>query len=255
MAGLRPIGDMTIASFVYVAMDQFVSQVAKNRFMSGGRITTPVVYRASMFYRGATAAQHADRPYPMFMNVPGLKIALPSGPAEAKGLLKAAVRDEDPVLVFEDSLLWAQSAEVADGDESILPLGQAGIVRAGSDVTVVALASAVPQALKAAETVAADAIDVEVIDPRTLVPMDWSTILASVEKTGRVVAADPATHTCSAASEVAATIAERAFGSLRAPIRRVTTPDVHAPFSPSLEAGLYPDAAAIAAAIRDVATA
>jgi len=250
MCGLRPIVDMTIASFLYVAMDQFVSQVAKNRFMSGGRLVTPVVYRASMFYRGATAAQHSDRPYPMFMNVPGLKIAVPSGPVEARGLLKSAVRLDDPVLVFEDSLLWAERAELALDDDEPIPLGRAHVLRHGTDVTVVAIASAVKQALQAAEELADEGISVEVVDPRTLVPMDWDTIFESVERTGRLVVADPATHTCSAASEIAATVAERMFGALRASPRRVTTPDVHAPFSPALEAGLYPDAAKISAAVQ-----
>jgi pyruvate dehydrogenase E1 component beta subunit len=252
MAGLRPVVDMTIASFLYVAMDQFVSQVAKNRYMLGGRLDTPVVYRAAMFYRGATAAQHADRPYPMFMNVPGLKITLPATPADAKGLLKAAIRDPDPVIQFEDSLLWGAKGDVPEDEDLVVPLGVAAVRREGVDATVVALASAVRHALAAAETIAGEGASVEVIDPRTLAPLDWDTILASVRKTGRLVVVDPATRTCSAASEIAATVAEEAFDALRAPVRRVTTPDVHAPFSPALEAGLYPDEQTVTAALRGV---
>jgi pyruvate/2-oxoglutarate/acetoin dehydrogenase E1 component len=249
IAGMRPIVDMTIASFMYVAMDQFVSQVAKNRYMSGGQLSIPVVYRAVMFYHGATAAQHADRPYPMFMNVPGLKIVAPASPADAKGLLKAAIREDDPVLCFEDSLLWGSRGPVPEG-EHIVPLGQAAVRREGSDLTIVAIAGAVNSALDAAETLGAEGISAEVVDPRTLVPLDWATILASVEKTGRLVVVDPAHRTCSAASEIAATVSEELFGSLQAPVRRVTTPDVPPPFSPSLEEGLYPTAARVVATAR-----
>ncbi|MEZ5099088.1 MAG: transketolase C-terminal domain-containing protein [Thermoleophilia bacterium] len=252
MTGLRPIVDMTIASFMYVAFDQFANQVAKNRYMSGGRFDIPIVFRASMFYRGQTAAQHADRPYPLFMNVPGLKITVPSTPADAKGLLKAAVRDPDPVIQFEDSLLWGAKGPVSDDPDLVVPLGVADVKREGSDVTVVAIASGVRASLDAAETLAAEGIEIEVIDPRSLVPFDWATVLASVRRTGRLVVVDPATRTCSAASEIAATVTEEAFDALKAPIRRVTTPDVHAPFSPALEAGLYPDAPKVVAAVRAV---
>jgi pyruvate dehydrogenase E1 component beta subunit len=252
MAGLRPIVDMTIASFLYVAFDQLVSQVAKNRYMLGGRLDTPVTYRASMFYRGGTAAQHSDRPYPMLMNVPGLKLTVPSTPADARGLLKSAVRDDDPVIQFEDTLLWGAKGPVPEGVDDLVPLGRADVKRAGSDVTVVAIASGVHAALAAAEELAGEGVSVEVVDPRTLVPMDWDAILGSVARTGRLVVVDPATRTCSAASEIAATVAEEAFDALRAPVCRVTTPDVHVPFSPALEAGLYPDAPKVAAAVRRV---
>jgi pyruvate dehydrogenase E1 component beta subunit len=252
MTGLRPVVDMTIASFVYVAMDQFVSQVAKDRYMHGPHLSIPVVYRATMFFHGATAAQHSDRPYPTFMQVPGLKIVVPATPADAKGLLKAAIRDDDPVMCFEDSFLWRRRGPVPAGDH-VVPLGRAEVKREGSDVTVVAIGRAVLQALEAAETLAREAVSVEVVDPRSLAPLDWDTILGSIEKTGRLVVADPAVKTCSAASEIAATAAEEAFASLRAPVRRVTTPDVHTPFSPALEADLYPSAATIAAAVRETA--
>jgi pyruvate/2-oxoglutarate/acetoin dehydrogenase E1 component len=253
MTGLRPIVDLTIASFLYVAMDQLVSQAAKNRYMFGGQASIPVVYRAAMFYGGANAAHHSDRPYPMFMNVPGLKIITPSSPHDAMGLLKSAIRDDDPVLCFEDQTVWG-SREAVPAEEYLIPLGEAAVKRTGDDVTVVAIAGAVPLALQAAEALAAEGVSVEVIDPRTLVPLDWPTILASVERTGRLVVVDPAHRTCSAASEIAATVAEQRFGALKAAPRRVTTPDVHIPFSPAMEKPLYPNPDTIAAAVRDVLT-
>lgn len=251
IAGLRPIVDMTIASFLFVAFDQIVNHLAKDRYMVGGQVRIPVVLRTTMFFHGATAAQHADRPYSMLMNVPGLKIVVPSCPADAKGLLKAAVRDDDPVLCFEDSLLWGRKGPVPDG-EHIVPLGVASVRRAGADATVVAIGRSVDYALVAAETLAAEGVSVEVIDPRSLVPMDWATILGSVERTGRLVVVDASHRTCSAASEISASAAEECFGTLQAPVQRVTTPDIHTPFSPALEAGLYPDAAKIVAALRSV---
>jgi pyruvate dehydrogenase E1 component beta subunit len=226
-----------------------VSQVAKDRYMHGGRLSLPVVYRACMFFHGATAAQHSDRPYPMFMQVPGLKIVVPSTPADVKGLLKSAIRDDDPVLCFEDSFLWSRRGPVPDGDH-VVPLGSADVKRPGSDASVVAVGRTVHYALAAAAELEGEGISVEVVDPRSLAPIDWETILGSVEKTGRLVVVDPAVKTCSAASEIAATAAEEAFGALVAPVRRVTTPDVHTPFSPALEAGLYPDAGRIADAVR-----
>ncbi len=266
MTGLRPIVDMLLSSFMYVAMDQFVSQVAKSRYMFGGQADLPVVYRAAMFYGNGEAAHHSDRPYPTFMTVPGLKIAVPSTPADAKGLVKTAVRDDDPVIVFEDGSLWPTkgpiaeegealpSGEVPDERDFLVPLGVADVKRAGTDVTVVAIAGSVPHALSAAETPATEGVSVEVVDPRTLVPMDWDTILGSVTKSGRLVIADPAHRTCSAASEIAATVADEAFSSLRAPIKRVTTPDVNIPFSGALEGGLYPTAEKIIAAVRSLNT-
>lgn len=250
MAGLRPVVDMTIASFIYVAFDQIVNQLAKDRYMTGGAVSLPVTLRATMFFHGATAAQHADRPYSMLMNVPGLKICVPATPADAKGLLKSAIRDDDPVLVFEDSLLWGRKGEVPDG-EHLVPLGKAAVRREGADATVVAIGRCVGYALAAADALEREGISVDVIDPRSLVPLDWDTILSSVDRTGRLVVADASHRTCSAASEIAATAAEECFAALRAPVRRVVTPDVHTPFSPALEAGMYPDAAKIAAAVRE----
>jgi pyruvate dehydrogenase E1 component beta subunit len=251
MTGLRPIVDLTYATFMYLAMDQLINQAAKNRYMFGGQASVPVVYRASMFYGASTAAHHSDRPYPMFMNVPGLKIITPASPYDAKGLLRSAIRSDDPVLCFEDATLWMLKEEVPE-EPFFVPLGEARLVRPGEDVTVVAIAGAVRHANSAAEACAARGISVEVIDPRTLVPLDRAAILRSVAKTGRLVVVDPANRTCSAASEIAATVAEEAFSSLRAPILRVTSPDIPIPFSPPMEKPLYPNSARIEAAIESV---
>lgn len=251
MTGLRPIVDLSYSSFLYMAMDQFVNQAAKNRYMFGGQASIPVVFRSAMFYGLNTGAHHSDRPYPMFMNVPGLKIVVPASPADAKGLLRAAVDSEDPVLIFEACLLWGQKGEVPD-EEYTIPLGQARMVREGSDVTVVAISSAVPEALAAAEELAAEGLSVEVVDPRTLVPFDTEAVIRSVQRTGRLVVADPAHRTCSAAAEISAIVAEEAFESLQAPIVRVTTPDTQIPFSPALEKQLYPSRTGIAEAVRRV---
>ena len=251
MTGLRPIVDLSYSSFLYMAMDQFVNQAAKNRYMFGGQASIPVVFRSAMFYGLNTGAHHSDRPYPMFMNVPGLKIVVPASPYDAKGLLRTAVDSDDPVLIFEACLLWGTKGEVPE-EEYRIPFGEARTVREGSDVTVVAVSSAVPEAVAAAESLAQQGISVEVIDPRTLVPLDIETVIRSVQRTGRLVVADPAHRTCSAAAEISALVAEEAFESLRAPIVRVTTPDTQIPFSPALEKQLYPNRATIENAVRRV---
>ncbi|GAB4100460.1 alpha-ketoacid dehydrogenase subunit beta [Sinomonas halotolerans] len=251
MTGLRPIVDLSYSSFLYMAMDQFVNQAAKNRYMFGGQASIPVVFRSAMFYGLNTGAHHSDRPYPMFMNVPGLKIIVPSNPYDAKGLLRTAVDTDDPVLTFEACTLWGSKGEVPE-EEYRIPFGQANVARSGDDVTVVAISSAVPEALAAAEALAGEGVSVEVIDPRTLVPFDSEAVIRSVQRTGRLVVADPAHRTCSAAAEISAIVAEEAFESLKAPIVRVTTPDTQIPFSPALEKQLYPNRAKIEDAIRRV---
>ncbi len=251
MTGLRPIVDYTIANLMYVAWDQLVNHAAKNRYLFGGQASLPIVFRAAMKYANATAAQHSDRPYPQLMNVPGLKIIVPTTPADMLGLLKSAIRDDDPVVCFEPLSLWGAKGEVPEGDH-LVPLGTAALRREGADVTVVAIGDAVPAALRSADGLAEESIDVEVIDARSLVPLDKAAILASVEKTGRLVVADPAHKTCSAASEIAATVAEEGFASLRAPIARVVAPDVHPPFSPTLERLMYPTPERITSAVHAV---
>lgn len=251
MTGLRPIVDLSYSSFLYMAMDQFVNQVAKNRYMFGGQASLPVVFRSAMFYGLNTGAHHSDRPYPMFMNVPGLKIVVPASPADAKGLLRTAVDSDDPVLTFEACLLWGMKEEVPE-EEYRIPFGVGRTVREGDDVTVVAISNAVVEAAAAADKLQAKGVSVEVFDPRTLVPLDVEGILASVRRTGRLVIADPAHRTCGAAAEIAAIVAEHAFDSLTRPIVRVTTPDMQIPFSPALEKQMYPNRSSIEAAVRRV---
>ena len=252
MVGMRPIVDLTIAPFVYPAMDQVCSIIAKSSYIYGGQAKLPLVLRMCMFYGNANAAQHSDRPYPMFMGMPGLKIIVPSCPSDMKGLLKSAIRDDDPVLSFEDGTLWSQKDEITDDEDHLVPLGVADVKRQGTDVTIVAIGGAVPLAIKAAKAVAADGVSVEVVDPRTLVPLDCETILASVRKTGRVITVDPAHEACSVASEISAMIAERAFPFLEAPILRVATPNTHIPFCPSIEKVLFPTVERIVTAINTV---
>jgi pyruvate dehydrogenase E1 component beta subunit len=249
MVGMRPIVDLMLTSFMYCAMDQIISIISKSTYLYGGQASLPLTIRASMFYGGSNAAQHSDRPLAPFMASPGLKIIAPSSPYDAKGLLKAAIREDDPVISFEDGTLWTMTGDVPDEDY-IVPLGQADVKREGSEVTVVAISGAVRAALAAAGQLASEGISVEVVDPRSLVPMDYATILSSVAKTGRLVVADPSHRTCSPAAEIAATVAEDGFWSLQAPIVRVTTPDTHIPFSPPLEAQLYPGPDRIAEAVR-----
>ena len=251
MVGMRPIVDYTIASFMYLATDQLVSMAAKSSYMYGGQTHIPAVFRAAMFYNGGIAAQHSDRNYSMYMNVPGLKVVVPSSPYDAKGLLKTAIRDQDPVLIFEDGNLWGQKGEVPD-EEYLLPFGQANILYEGSDVTIVAIAARVGESVKAAEALAKEGISVEVIDPRTLVPLDTHTILESVAKTGRLLVVDQGHRTCGAAGEIAAIVAEQGFWNLQAPIKRLTAPDMQIPFSSALEKGFYPDAEMIASAVRQL---
>ena len=252
--GMRPVVE-TLTSFMWVAMDQLVSQAAKMRYMFGGQVNLPVVYRATMYYGGGSAAHHSDRSYPMFMNMPGLKIVAPSNSADMKGLMKTAIRDDDVVIMFEDGTLFGNRGDVPANEdlpngELLIPFGQANTLREGTDVTVVAIAGSVPPAIAAADELEADGISVEVIDPRTLVPLDKGTILESVERTGRLVIADPAHKVCSAASEIASIVAEEGFWSLQAPIVKVASEQVHIPYSPVLEKLVYPTKEKIVTAVK-----
>lgn len=251
MVGMRPIVDMMIAPFIYCAFDQIVSIVAKSTYLYGGQSKMPIVIRASMFYGNGTAAQHSDRPMSTLMTIPGLKIIAPASPSDVRGLLKTAIRDDDPVVSFEDNRLWTMTEDVADDGDPI-PLGRASIKREGSDVTIVAVAGSVVFALDAAKALADKGISAEVVDPRTLVPLDLDTILESVAKTGRLVVVDPSHDMCSVASQISAVVAERGFWSLQAPIGRVTTPHVHIPFSPPLEKTLFPDPNKIVVAVEKI---
>ena len=251
--GVRPIVNWRMVTFSFVAMDQVVNQASKIRYMFGGQADFPVTYRCSTGGGIGLAAQHSQSPYSMWMHLAGLKIILPSTPADAKGLLKSAIRDNNPVVSFECSRLATTTGPVPDGDH-LVPIGVADVKRGGTDVTIVALAYYVQEALAVAEELAGEGISVEVIDPRTLVPMDADTIRASARKTGRVVIVDEAPATCSAASEIAALIVEDAetFRALSAPVRRVCAAPVPVPYSPPLERAALPSREDIAAAVRDV---
>ena len=206
-SGIRPIGDWRQVTFCFVAMDQIVNQAAKIHYMFGGQAKFPILFRAAVGGGTQLAAQHSQSPYSMFMNLAGLKMILPSTPADMKGLLKSAIRDNNPVISFESSRLMTMRGEVPEDDYTI-PLGVADVKRQGSDCTVVAFAWMVHEALAAAETLAQENISVEVVDPRTLVPMDRGTIRASVRKTGRLVVADEAGPTCGASAEICALVTE-----------------------------------------------
>lgn len=253
-SGFRPIVNWSQVTFCFVAMDQIVNQAAKIHYMFGGQVTFPILFRASVGGGTRRAAQHSQSPYSMFMNVAGLKIILPSTPYDMKGLLKSAMRDDNPVISFESGRLGALEGEVPEDDYTI-PLGKADIKRAGSDVTIVALAWLVHEALAAADALAKEGISAEVIDPRSLVPLDADTIRASVRKTGRLVIADEAGPTAGASAEIAALVAEdpETFSCLKAPVKRVCALQVPIPYSPGLEDHVFPDRKKIAAGARFVA--
>ena len=255
--GYRPIVNWRMVTFSFVAMDQIVNQASKIRYMFGGQADFPVTYRCSTGGGMGLAAQHSQSPYSMWMHLAGLKIILPATPADAKGLLKSAIRDNNPVVSFECSRLNGVVGSVPDMEtegDHLVPLGVAEVKRTGTDVTVVGLAYYVQEALAVAAELAGQGISVEVIDPRTLVPLDVETIRASVRKTGRLVIADEAPPMCSAASEIAAAVVEdpATFRALKAAVQRVCAAPVPVPYSPTLEKAALPDRAAIIAAIRRV---
>jgi pyruvate/2-oxoglutarate/acetoin dehydrogenase E1 component len=259
--GMRPIADMQYADFLFECMDELVNQAAKLRYMSGGKLSVPMVMRAPV---GATlrGAQHGQCPESYFVHVPGLKVVAPSDAYHAKGILKAAVRDDNPVLVFEHKLLYGSkgreaaggidlTAEVPEGDYTV-PIGKAVVKRSGRGVTIVATHVSLYRALSAAAELAAQGIECEVIDPLTLLPLDNETIFESVSRTGRLVIAHEDTMTGGWGAEVAARVADSCIGYLEAPIKRVATPDVPAPATPPLENAILPQVASIVAAVNEV---
>lgn len=232
--GLKPVVDLMVGSFFYVAMDQLADQAAKLRYMSGGQVELPIVYFAATGPSGSGAAQHSENPHPMLMNVAGLKIVMPSTPYDAKGLMLSAVRDPNPVVFLQDFVLGGTKGHVP-AEAYTVPIGVADVKRPGTDVTLVAIGALVPKALKVAAKLEKEGVSVEVIDPRTLVPMDTETILTSVAKTGRLVVCDNARQTCSAASEIVATVVQTSFAALKSAPQRVAWEDFPVPFSPVLE--------------------
>ncbi len=252
-SGFRTVANIRMATFGFVAMDQLMNHAAKITYMFGGQAKFPILYRMTVGAGISAAAEHSVTPYPMYMNSPGLKIILPATPYDVKGLFKTALRDNNPVVSFEHILLGGVKGEVPES-EYFIPFGEASIRREGSDVTVVALSKMVYEALEAAEELAGEGVSLEVIDPRTLVPMDTETIVESVKKTGRLVVVDEACQTCGAAAEIVARVTadEAAFGKLKAAPARVSGLDIPIPFSPPMENFAVPDKAKIVAAVQDV---
>jgi pyruvate dehydrogenase E1 component beta subunit len=241
LAGMRPVVEYQINALLFVSFDQLVDQAQKLRYMMGGQGTIPVTYVvvASGARRGL-AGQHSDHLYPLIVHM-GMKTVVPTTAADAKGAIKAAIREDDPVMIFAPAALLADKGPVPDG-EHLLELGRARIAREGSDLTIVAVGPLVPQAEKCAATLANDGISAEVLDVRSLLPLDRDGIIRAVRRTGRVVIFDDSNRTCGFAAEIAALVAEEAWDVLQAPVRRITRADVPVPFSPPLEAAVLPSA-------------
>jgi pyruvate dehydrogenase E1 component beta subunit len=251
LAGMRPVVDMHFVDFITVAMDEVVNQMAKIRYMFGGQCKVPLVLRAPDGAARSAAAQHSQSLEAWFVHVPGLKVVIPSNPADAKGLLKAAIRDDNPVLYFENKDLFRMKGPVPDG-EFLVPIGKAKVVREGRDVTIVSYSITLHKALKAAERLAEEGIEAEVIDLRTIVPLDKETIFASVKKTKHLVIAHEATKNGGVGSEVAAVVAEEIIDYLDGPIKRVGAKFVPIPFSPALEPLMLPQVEDIIAAVKEI---
>jgi acetoin:2,6-dichlorophenolindophenol oxidoreductase subunit beta len=249
--GLRPVAELMFNDFMGVCFDQLLNQGAKFRYMFGGKVKTPVTIRTTHGAGFRAAAQHSQSLYSMFTFVPGLKVVVPSTPADAKGLLVTAIEDDDPVIFFEDKTLYNTKGEVPEGEYKI-PLGQADIKRSGSDITIVGIGKQVHTALKAADELSKRGIEAEVVDPRTLSPLDSTTILESVEKTSRLVIVDESNPRCNVATDIAAMVADRGFDFLDAPIKRVTAPHTPVPFSPTLEDLYLPSPEKIIAAVEEI---
>lgn len=252
MMGMRPIVEIMFGDFLMCAGDQIVNQAAKARFMSGGKANVPLTIRVTTGAPGSAAAQHSQSPESWFMNIPGLKIAVPATPADAKGLLKTALRGEDPVLFFEHKMLYGLKGPVPEDDDFSVPFGEAAILREGRDVTVVAVSSMVSKALEAAENLKKQHIEVEVIDPRTLVPLDKETIINSIAKTSRVIIAHEAHKRSGPGAEIAAMLAEEAIEYLDGPILRIGAKNVPLPYSPVLENYVLPGTEDIIKAVKSL---
>lgn len=250
MMGMRPIVEIMFGDFLMCAGDQIANQVAKARFMSGGKANVPLTIRVTTGAPGSAAAQHSQSPESWFMNVPGLKIITPSTPADAKGLLKSAIRGQDPVIFFEHKMLYALKGVVPEDADFMLPFGKAAVMRPGKDVTVIGIGVMAHKALQAAEKLAAEGIEAEVIDPRTLIPLDVQTLVESVAKTGRVVIAHEAHLRAGPGAEISAVLAEQAIEYLDGPILRVAARNVPLPYSPELEQSVLPGVEDIVQAVR-----
>jgi pyruvate dehydrogenase E1 component beta subunit len=249
LCGMRPVAEIMYVDFITCAMDEVVNQMAKVRYMFGGQTDVPVVLRLPSGSARLIAAQHSQSLEAWFTHVPGLQVAVPSTAYDAKGLMKSALRGRDPVIFIEYKRLYTEEGEVPE-EEYTIPFGQADVKRQGRDATIVATGPMVNKALEAAQTLSQEGIEVEVIDPRTLVPLDKAAIFASVEKTNRVVVTDEEVRRGGSGAEIASLIAEECFDSLDAPVKRVAAADVPMPFSPELEKLVLPKAEDLVAAVR-----
>lgn len=251
MTGSRPIVDLMFGDFLYLVMDQLCNQAAKTHYMSGGKLKVPLVLRTNMGATRRSAAQHSQSLQAIVAHIPGLKVAMPSSAYEAKGLLKTAIRDDNPVVIFEDKLMYQDKAYVPE-EEYLIPFGRANVKREGRNITLVATSSMVQVAEEAADLLARDGISAEVIDPRTIVPLDEQTILDSVRKTSRAIVIDEGHQSYGVTAEIAARIGEKAFYHLDAPVLRMGAMDVPVPFSPALEDLTVPNAAGVVENARKI---
>jgi len=253
MAGLRPIVEFMTFNFSILATDQIINSAAKMLYMSGGQVKIPIVFRGPGGSAYQVSSQHSQALESWYAYFPGLKVVMPSTAADAKGLLKSAIRDDDPVIFIEQERMYGMKGEVPDDGDFTIPLGVAEVKREGTDATIVARSLMVPLALKAAEELEKDGVSCEVIDPRTIRPLDIETIVESVKKTNRVVIAEESHPFCGVGAEISTEIQERAFDYLDAPVRRVSGADVPMPYAKSLENLALPGVEQIAAAVREVA--
>ncbi len=253
MTGLRPIIEFMTFNFSILATDQIINSAAKMRYMSGGQFKIPIVFRGPNGSAYQVSSQHSQALESWYAFFPGIKVVMPSTPADAKGLLKSAIRDDDPVIFLEQERMYGLKGEVPDGEDFLIPLGRADVKREGTDCTIVARSLMVPVALKAAEELEKQGVSCEVIDPRTIRPLDIETIINSVKKTNRVVVAEESHPFCGVAAEISAQITERAFDFLDAPVKRVSGADAPMPYAKNLEQLAIPDVPRLVEAVREVA--
>ena len=252
MTGLRPIGDVMFGDFAFLATDQIINQAAKIRYMTGGQCDVCLTIKTTMGAGRSSAAQHSQSLHAVYAHIPGLKVAVPSCPRDAKGLLKTAIRDDNPVIVFEDKMMYNDTGPVPTEEDFAIPFGEAAVLREGSDVTIVAISSMVGVALKAAEILSGEGIEAEVVDPRTLVPLDTETLLESVRKTGYAVVVDEGVQRFGATGEIASVLTHDAFDYLDAPVARIGAAEVPVPFSPTLEFPTIPDEERVVQTVRSL---
>jgi len=253
MVGLRPVIEFMTFNFSILATDQIINSAAKMRYMSGGQFKIPIVFRGPGGSAYQVSSQHSQALESWYANFPGIKVVMPSTPADAKGLLKSAIRDDDPVVFIEQERMYGNKGEVPEGEDVLVPIGVADVKREGTDATIVARSLMVPIALKAAEELAKQGVSVEVVDPRTIRPLDIETIVRSVKKTNRVVIAEESHPFCGVGAEISAQIMEHAFDYLDGPVRRVSGADAPMPYAKNLEKLAIPDVERLVAAVREVA--